>query len=263
MKKFLVTITALILTAPIAAHADQFAKRNNEGNRLYEQGRLEEALSAYRAARIERPDAPEIDYNVGNVYHDQQIFDSALSQYQEALANLTGPLLPNTYYNLGNTLYRSGQYEPAYEAYKQALIENPNDVEAKHNLELALKALQNDSTEANQEDEQQQENQEQQQEQDSTSQQQNQDPNEEQNDSTQQQQQQQDQQDQNERQQQSQQESDQQQQEQDQQQQAQQPRGMTRADAERLLEALKQDELELQKKRAERQASSQPVEKDW
>jgi Ca-activated chloride channel family protein len=237
-----------------ASHADQYARHNNEGNRLAQEGRLDEALNRYQTARVERPGAPEVDYNIGNVLHQKEVYDTALMAYQDALGRLRGSLVPNTYYNMGNTLFRQGEYESAVEAYKRALIENPVDQDAKFNLELALKQMTADSSQQQQQEKQDQENPP------DSSDQQNQDQNQEQKaDSTQQQQQPQEEQD-------SQQEQDptEQQQEQAEQQQAQAPpQGMTREDAERLLDALKQDELDLQKKRAQRLANPAPVARDW
>jgi tetratricopeptide (TPR) repeat protein len=45
-----------------------------------------------------------------------------------------------THYNIGNTYYRSGDLEKAAEFYVNALLEDPYDQDAKHNLEMALKA---------------------------------------------------------------------------------------------------------------------------
>jgi tetratricopeptide (TPR) repeat protein len=247
---------------PCAARADEFAKRNNEGNELLKQGQLDQALQRYNEAKVERPDRPEVDYNIGNVYHLEGKLDSAAKEYQNALSTLTGPIAPSASYNLGNTFYRMQEYRPAIEAYKRALIENPGDLDAKHNLELALRRLQADSTQ------QQQQQKDQQNKSDSTQQEQDQkkdNPNDQQKkDSTQQNQQspqdkkpdstqgqpppsgQEDQQPGDQK-----------------KQQAPKPVGMTKEDAKRLLDALKNDELKVQRLRAQHPASEVPVIKDW
>lgn len=258
MKRHL-TILAILIVALIApAHADQFAERNNGGNKLLEDGKIDSAISEYLAARVERPGESGIVYNLGSAYHQKGAFDTAAAQLQNALAHIEPTLKPDAYYNLGNTQYRLQEYEAAIESYKQTLIADPNDLEAKHNLELTLRKMNQgqDSTSQKQEQDQKQDNQ-----QDSSGQQ-NQNQQEQQDqDSTQNQQQQQQNQDGNQ---------DQQQQQQDQQQDGQpheqrQPKpvqGMTQADAERLLDALKQNELALQKKRAQR-TTGEKVAKDW
>lgn len=43
------------------------------------------------------------------------------------------------YYNLGNFYFAAGLYPEAARAYQQALLIDPNDADARYNLELALK----------------------------------------------------------------------------------------------------------------------------
>ncbi len=252
--------TLFVLLGSLPLQADEFARHNNEGNKLAKQEQFDQALQRYHEARVERPDRPEVGYNIGNVYHLEGKFDSAAKEYQNALSALTGPVAPQASYNLGNTLFRMQQYGPAIEAYKGALIENPSDIDAKHNLELALRRLQADSTK------QQQKQDDQKNKSDST--QQNKDKKDKQPkpDSTQ----------------------DNQKSGQDKKpptdstqgqpppsgqdnqkpggqkkdQQPQQPVGMTKADAQRLLDALKNDELKVQKQRAQR-LNEVKVTRDW
>jgi membrane peptidoglycan carboxypeptidase len=44
-------------------------------------------------------------------------------------------------YNLGNALYQAGKYKESIDAYKNALRKTPGDMDAKHNLQLAMKKL--------------------------------------------------------------------------------------------------------------------------
>lgn len=241
------------VSSAIPARADDFASRNNKGNTLVKEGRLDDALQTYQETAVEHPDKPELDYNMANVYHMKGEFDTAATEYKDALASTTSPVAPDAYYNLGNTLFRMGQYGPAAEAYKKSLMEDPSDREAKFNLELALKRLEADSTKQDKKDQdkdqkpdstqqdkkdQQQENDQDKKDQDSTSQQQNQDQKQQKPDSSDAQQQPQGSKD-----------------KQDQAGQQQPPPqqvGMTKEDAERILDALKNNELEVQKKRVQK-----------
>ncbi len=63
-----------------------------------------------------------------------------------------------SWYNLGNTLMSQQKYKESIEAYKKALRVNPDDQDAKYNLEYARKMLSNQQ--------QQQQNQDQNQDQD-------------------------------------------------------------------------------------------------
>jgi Ca-activated chloride channel family protein len=239
--------------------ADDFAKRNNTGNSLLNEGKVEEAISEYQAARVERPDQPGVLYNLGSAYHQKGALDTAAAILQNTLSMAQGPLRAHSEYNLGNTFYRQQDFKQAIEAYKQALITDPTDLDAKHNLEMALRQMNSqDSTKDKQQQEKQNQPDSSGQKQDQQKQQQPDSSDQEKQQQQQNQQQQQDQQDQ-------QQNAQQDQQQQDPNQQPAQPRpvqGMTRADAERLLDALKNNELQLQKKRAQR-VSGQKVAKDW
>jgi Ca-activated chloride channel family protein len=258
----ILALVFVVVLFPSRAYPDDFAKRNNEGNALVEQGMLDSALEKYHEAALERPGTPEVEYNIANVYHLKNAFDTAAAEYQDALASATGPIAPQSYYNLGNTLYRMGQYQPAVQAYKRALMENPDDLDAKYNLEIAQHRLQSDSTQQKQ----QCDNPDQKPDSSGQDQQQNQQQSNQNQDSTSQQQQQNQQQDQKsdslqaKNQQQSQ--SDDTQQQAQQQQETQKPVGMTKEDAERILDALKDDELDVQKLRAKR-ATVPTTAKDW
>ncbi len=258
-------ILACQAVAPATAHADEFARRNNQGNTLLKKGELGQALQRYNEAKVERPDRPEVEYNIGNVYYLQGKLDSAAMEYQNALSTLKGPVAPNASYNLGNTFFRQQKYGPALEAYKEALIENPADRDAKHNLELTLRRMQADSTKQ----QQQQQDKDQQNKSDSTQekqdQKQDQQKDQQKKDSTQQ-----DQQSQQDKKSDSTQnrpppnsQNDPQQGDQKKQQQQSQPVGMTKEDAKRLLDALKNDELKVQKLRAQHPMQEGTVTKDW
>lgn len=253
----------LSLFAPAHVRADEFARRNNQGNTLLKKGELDQALQRYNEAKVERPDRPEVEYNIGNVYHLQGKLDSAAMEYQDALSTLKGPVAPNAKYNLGNTYFRQQKYGPALEAYKEALIENPADRDAKYNLELTLRRMQADSTK-----QQQQQNKDQQDQSDSTKQKQDQkdeqQKDQQKKDSTKQDQpsQPQDKPDSTQGQPPPNSQDNPQSGEEKRQQEA-QPVGMTKEDAKRLLDALKNDELKVQRLRAQQPVQEGTVTKDW
>jgi tetratricopeptide (TPR) repeat protein len=103
-------------------------------------GDLKSALRHYEMARLRDPDNPALDYNVGNVLHLDTRFDEAVVEYAKVLERSDGNLAQMTHYNVGNTFYRAGDLEKAERSYVNALLENPYDVDAKYNLEMALKA---------------------------------------------------------------------------------------------------------------------------
>ncbi|WP_194088997.1 vWA domain-containing protein [Vibrio hibernica] len=61
--------------------------------------------------------------------------------YQAAINTLQGLSDENSRYNLANSLAQSGQLEPAKQAYEDILKQNPNNQDAKKNLGIVNKAL--------------------------------------------------------------------------------------------------------------------------
>ena len=125
-----------------AAAADPTASKNNEGNKLYNQRKYDEALKMYTDAQASRPDAPELHYNIGNVLFRKKEYDKAVEEYLRAQAAPDRGLSQAATFNRGNALLMQGRPEEAIQAYVQSLRARPDDADAKRNLELALKLLQ-------------------------------------------------------------------------------------------------------------------------
>ena len=113
---------------------------NQKGSKLYEEKHYESALDSYRKAQIKSPDNPTVRYNLGTTLYQLDQFQEAETQLEQALANAkTKELKATAWYNYGNTQYRLGKFDKAMEAYREALELNPNDKDAKFNLELLQK----------------------------------------------------------------------------------------------------------------------------
>lgn len=113
----------------------------NEGNRLYEEGRYGEAHEKYLEALLEAPDSPLIRFNDGNALYRAENYESALESFRSAVESGDPRLASAAWYNLGNTLFRQGALPESLEAFKQALRADPGDVDAKHNLERVLEQM--------------------------------------------------------------------------------------------------------------------------
>jgi Ca-activated chloride channel homolog len=137
-----------------------------QGNGLYNRGKYDEALSRYQMAEVLEPDATAIHFNLGNALF-------RLGKYQEAARELELVMIDkkperraNAMYNIGNVAFKAGQLDPAIKAYTGALAINPNDKQAKQNLEFCLKKKQEQQNQPDSsQQKQQQQNQQQQQQQ--------------------------------------------------------------------------------------------------
>lgn len=154
------TLLLLLFTAPASAKGNAHSL-NSEGNKLYEQRKFQEATQRYQEAAVEKPEAFVLQYNLANALQQSQDYARALQSYQRALELGDTSQLASAYYNLGNGLYRLGQYQEAAAAYKQTLELNPSDRDAKYNFELALKKMQEQSSQPKQKKQDQKQNQQQ------------------------------------------------------------------------------------------------------
>ena len=255
----LVGLAALVcLAMPGLAPAQPGRGAVAAGNRLYEEGRFEEAHEQYLEALREAPDSPIVSFNDGNTLYRTEELQRAMESYRQAVESGDPAVEGQAWYNLGNALYKQQQLEPALDAYKEALRRNPADTDAKHNVEVTLEQLQQQQQQQQQSDDQQDENDESQDQQDEQEQPQGQEP------QDQEQDQEQDQQDQQEQDQPQDQEPDQQDQPQDQQQdgERQQPGALSREEAERLLQAIDEDPSQIQRQR-QTTAPARPPRRPW
>ncbi len=245
---FLVSLAVLIVASTVRA---DFIGTVNKGNEAYRKNDFKTALDMYHSAETDRPESPELKYNIAGAQHQQGSFKEAIELYQGAIRTTDVALEAQAQYNLGSTYYRMKDYPNAIKAFEEALKRNPKDMDAKFNLELARKMLKEQLSAQPQDKQQNKQDQQQEQQQDQQQQQQQ------QNQQNQDQQNQQNQQDQ-----QNQQNKDQQPQQQQQRAQMNQKK-MSKEDAERILNALRDDEQDIQKKVRREQAEGDYVGKDW
>jgi len=221
----------LLLTAAASNTAAQEERPHvRRGVALLEQERFAEAEAEFRSALQLKPSSFEAAYNLGTALFRQEKYDEALQQLQATtpFANDDKQRLASLFHNLGNSYLFGQNIDQSIEAYKQALRHNPLDDETRYNLIAAMKLKdEQEEQEEEQQDQQEQEQQEQQE------------------------------------QEQEQQEQEQEQQDQQQQQQ-QESEGISRENAERLLQALEEDEKELlEKMNQNREKQPVRIEKNW
>ena len=155
---FLIFASALLMTA-CSAPAE---KLNQEGNQSFAEQAYLEALDLYQSAQVESPELAEPYFNAANTFYRQGDYPAALEQMQMALQYVDEEsLAESSLFNLGNTLYNSQDLNQAVEAFTQALLLDPEDQDAKYNLELALQKQEQQEQEQQQEQQEESQNEEQ------------------------------------------------------------------------------------------------------
>lgn len=135
------TATLALLAGLSTLLGGEAHRRTEKGNRLYLKGQQDPALSEYQKAQASIPEAPQLHYDIGNVLYRQENWAGAAEAYEHALGVAGPELSAAAAYNLGNALFHDEKYDEAVKAYTRALKGAPADGDAKHNLELALRAL--------------------------------------------------------------------------------------------------------------------------
>lgn len=125
------------------------------GNKLYAEGKYEEALAEYLKAKAADPARSEADYNAGIAQFKTGRFKESAGAFERALGSGKAQLKSPATYNRSAALYAEGvsameagelkeampMLKASAEGYKAALKEKPSDSDIRHNLELALEKL--------------------------------------------------------------------------------------------------------------------------
>lgn len=124
-----------------------------DGNKLYKNKKYKEAQNNYNKAlkniyekdKLENDDYKNKDiakFNLGNSLYKSDSLENSRNSYLD-IANTSRDkkLKAKAYYNLGNAYLSEKKYKESIESYASSLKINNNDKEAKYNLEYALKML--------------------------------------------------------------------------------------------------------------------------
>jgi tetratricopeptide (TPR) repeat protein len=120
-----------------------------QGNALYQNGKYAEAAEQYGSASQVLPDAAEIHFNQGNAAYKQQDYGKAREHYMQALRSTDRTLEGKVKYNLGNVEYQQAlqnlqqpqaampHLRSAMTYYRDSLDVDPQQQDARYNLELS------------------------------------------------------------------------------------------------------------------------------
>ena len=145
-------LSVCMLQIPVA-----FSQTSNslirKGNKLYKKGEFDKSLTEYEQAVKLEPQNALANFNFGNALFRKEKWDDAEKNFQNVIANAREDgIREQGFYNKGVSLTKQKKLEESIDAYKGALRLNPNDEDARINLQKALLELKkkNESQQQNQ-----------------------------------------------------------------------------------------------------------------
>jgi tetratricopeptide (TPR) repeat protein len=111
----------------------------NEGEQLFQAGRVDEAIAAYKAAAEKNPDDEDIFYNLAIAYDRKGLTNNAIATYQQAIELF--PEYAEAHNNLGNLLARCDRHQEAEEIFRKLIKFAPENAGARNNYGAMLGKL--------------------------------------------------------------------------------------------------------------------------
>jgi Ca-activated chloride channel family protein len=144
-----------------AQQADVYLRKGNE---FYKQQKFAEAEKEFSKALEKQPDSKPAVNNLASSLYRQQKNEEAKKQFEKLAAGENDNITKSVArYNIGVVLSKEKKLEESIEAYKESLRLNPDDKQARENLQKALLELkgkqQPEKKKENKNKKQQQENQ--------------------------------------------------------------------------------------------------------
>ncbi|MDD2564706.1 MAG: tetratricopeptide repeat protein [Salinivirgaceae bacterium] len=149
---FKLTLTFGLIVIAFTLFGQQERKYIREGNELYRSAiddsgkvdstKMKEAAELYRKAIEKAPTSYQAKYNLANAKFKNQDYEAAEREFKSIQNSISHDTIQaKIYHNLGNSLLIQGKIEESIESYKNALRRNPKDIETKYNLALAQSKL--------------------------------------------------------------------------------------------------------------------------
>jgi len=141
MRAKLISFIVLFML-PLALLAQKENTLLRKGNSEYDKGNYKEAEKDYRKALEINKESVKGKFNLGTAIYKEKNFEESAKLYGDlAGKNQDADVQAKIYHNMGNSFMEAKQYDKSILAYKNALMNNPSDVDTKYNLEYAKMML--------------------------------------------------------------------------------------------------------------------------
>ncbi len=152
--RLIIFCTCILLS--LAVKAQKAVQLIEKGNENYKKKEFLKASEEYNKA-IQKDNTNAVaQFNSGNAKQQLKKYEEAGKDYKAAASGTNDPLLKSqAFYNLGLSFIKQKKLNEAIDAFKKSLRLNPEDNEARQNLQKALKE-QKQQQQQNQQDKNQQ-----------------------------------------------------------------------------------------------------------
>jgi len=137
---FLLICLFLMFFGAVSGQSEK--KYIRQGNREYEKNNFSDSEVAYRKAIDKNNQSPDAVFNIGDALYKQNKFEDAGKQFVENInMNSDNNKKSTGLYNLGNSFLKTNKLKESIDAYKGSLKLKPDNIEAKYNLAYAQDLL--------------------------------------------------------------------------------------------------------------------------
>jgi Ca-activated chloride channel homolog len=232
-KLLYISLIAAAVFSASAGFAQSKRGLMNDGVEMYHQKKYNDAEVKFKKGLEKDPKMFEGHFDLGDTYYKQGRYDEAVQSFKKSLEFTKDKSdQAKVFHNIGNSLLKGKKYEESVGAFKNSLKLNPKDKDTKYNLSYALNMMKQNQNQnkQNKNDKNKDKNKDQQNQ--NKNQQNNQDKNKDK-------------------------------QNQQQQQQPQPKNQISKEEAQRMLDALKNNESDMQKKLRKDKGRPVATDKDW
>jgi Ca-activated chloride channel homolog len=140
--RYKITIILILLLSGNFSYSQKENTLLRQGNRNFEKEDFKEAEKDYRKALELNKESVKGQFNLGTaVYKNNNYEESAKIYSNLAEKNADREIQSKVYHNLGNSYLQSKEYEKSILSYKNALMNDPGNLDTKYNLEYARMML--------------------------------------------------------------------------------------------------------------------------
>ncbi len=141
MKTLALTLVLLLFTA-LFTNAQTEKKSIRKGNREFNKNDFTNSEISYRKALEKNPSSFKGNFNLSDALYKQDKQEETVKLLDGlSSANVSDAQKSNVYYNMGNSYMKQKKYKESVDSYKKSLRLNPDDKETKYNLAEAQRML--------------------------------------------------------------------------------------------------------------------------